>query len=146
MARWCRERLGRAMFPVGLPAEEVAPLEEGLARLEELARARGQTAEELLATRLTLRPEVRAQLRAAPWPYLVISRQLAFALEDIRPRAPVGRQDPPVPVPDPRRNHSSGKPEWMSEEEFEYYRRQEQEMIQRRIRQFAIERGVARVT
>jgi DNA-binding IscR family transcriptional regulator len=108
MARWCRERLGRAMFPVGLPAEE------------------------LLATRLTLRPEVRAQLRAAPWPYLVISRQLAFALEDIRPRAPVGRQDPPVPVPDPRRKVNEKPSPSFTDEEWEEYMRIEREVCRQR--------------
>jgi len=75
LARWCRRKLGRPMFPVDMPAEGLEPFEEALDRLEGVTRACGQTAAEVITTRIWLRPEVQAQLREAAWPYAVIARK-----------------------------------------------------------------------
>jgi hypothetical protein len=121
LARWCRRKMGRPMFPLDIPAEQLEPFEEALDRLESVTRACGQTAEEVITTRIWLRPEVQAQLRESVWPYAVIARQLNFALEDFSARAV--RQKDYAPVPSRRRARE--KPEWMSDEEWAFYEEQE---------------------
>ena len=121
LASWCRCKLGRPMFPVDMPAEGLEPFEEALDRLEGVTRACGQTAAEVITTRIWLRPEVQAQLREAAWPYAVIARQLNFALEDFSARAV--RQKDYAPVAGRRRARE--KPEWMSDEEWAFYEGQE---------------------
>lgn len=123
LAGWCRRKLGRPMFPTDMTADGLEPFEEALDRLEGVTRACGQTAEEVITTRIWLRPEVQAQLREAQWPYAVIARQLNFALEDFSARAV--RQKDYTPVATRRRTRE--KPEWMSDEEWAFYEGQERE-------------------
>lgn len=123
LARWCQRKLGRPMFPLEMPAEQLEPFEEALDRLEGVTRACGQTAEEVITTRIWLRPEVQAQLREAQWPYTVIARQLNFALEDFSARAV--RQKDYAPVTTRRRVRE--KPSWMSDEEWAFYESQDRE-------------------
>jgi len=121
LARWCRRKMGRPMFPPDMPVEQLEPFEEALDRLEGVTRACGQTAEEVITTRIWLRPEVQAQLREAAWPYAVIARQLNFALEDFSARAV--RQKDYAPIATRRRGNE--KPEWMSDEEWAFYEEQD---------------------
>ena len=123
LARWCQRKMGRSMFPQEMPTEQLEPFEEALDRLEGVTRACGQTAEEVITTRIWLRPEVQAQLREAQWPYTIIARQLNFALEDFSARAV--RQKDYTPVATRRR--AKEKPEWMSDEEWAFYEGQERE-------------------
>ncbi|MHB0938646.1 MAG: hypothetical protein ACYDCO_23645 [Armatimonadota bacterium] len=123
LARWCQRKMGRPMFPLEMPADQLEPFEEALDRLEGVTRACGQTAEEVITTRIWLRPEVQAQLREAQWPYTIIARQLNFALEDFSARAV--RQKDYTPVATRRRVKE--KPEWMSDEEWAFYEGQERE-------------------
>jgi len=123
LAGWCRRKLGRPMFPTDMAADGLEPFEEALDRLEGVTRACGQTAEEVITTRIWLRPEVQAQFREAAWPYAVIARQLNFALEDFSARAV--RQKDYTPVATRRRVKE--KPEWMSDEEWAFYEGQERE-------------------
>jgi len=121
LARWCRRKLGRAMFPAEMAADQLEPFEEALDRLEGVTRACGQTASEVITTRIWLRPEVQAQLREAAWPYAVIARQLNFALEDFAARAVRQKDYAPIAT----RRSAREKPEWMSDEEWAFYEGQE---------------------
>ncbi|MHB9109692.1 MAG: helix-turn-helix domain-containing protein [Armatimonadota bacterium] len=87
LAEWCRQTLGRSPFPAEMPAAELEPFEDGLARLDRACQPCGQSAVEALATRLSLRPEVREQFLTARRPHAILARQLNYAVEDFTTRA-----------------------------------------------------------
>ncbi|MHB0939609.1 MAG: hypothetical protein ACYC6A_24700 [Armatimonadota bacterium] len=129
LAGWCREALGVAAFPAEMPALGLEPYEQALAKLDGLLWQCGQTAVEVVTTRLSLRPEVQAQLRAAKEPAAVLGRQITYAVEDFTARAlrrgdavATGRPEPLARLPDPApRPAEDEKPAWMSEEQWLYY-------------------------
>lgn len=118
LAAWCREKVGRPLFPPATNEHQLEACEEALDRLDEAARACGQTAESVLAARVLLRPEVTAQLQQpAVWPYTVISRQLSYALEDFTARA---ARQPHVAAESAPRRDARAKPAWMSDDEWQF--------------------------
>jgi len=126
LAAWCRDALGCAVFPAETAPLELEPYEQALARLEGVARRCGQTAVEVMTTRLSLRPEVREQLRTARWPESVFGHQINYALEDFTARAArLGDAAAPrLPEPAARLPASGpkhGKPAWMSDEQWIFY-------------------------
>lgn len=124
---WCRQKFGKPIFPTNMRDEQCSTFEEALLKLDVCARSCGQSAFEVLTTRLMLREEVQRQVRHAAWPYTVISRQMAFALEDYAERA--SRRTPvaaSVAAEEPvARRRANVKPAWMSEEEWAFHQQAE---------------------
>jgi len=121
---WCRQKFGKPLFAPRMREETIGGVEEALVRLDARARACGQSALEVLTTRLTMRPEVQQRLRQAASPYEVIARQIAYALEDYAERAQRTAAAVPLPVPAPElptRRRANSKPAWMSDEEWAFH-------------------------
>ena len=140
LAEWCRQTLGRSPFPAAMPAAELEPFEDGLARLDRATQPCGQSAVEALTTRLALRPEVREQLRAARRPAPILARQLNYAVEDFTTRAARLPDTPlrasPAPPAAPAAPGPPGddeKPKWMSEKQWAFYK--EQRLLRKQARE-----------
>jgi len=140
LAGWCREALGVAVFPAEMLPLGLEPYEQALARLDGLLWQCGQTAVEVLTTRLSLRPEVQAQMRAAKEPAAVLGRQLTYAVEDFTARAlrrgdtvATGLPEPLARLPDPAPWPAEDeKPKWMDDERWAFCLHEREVMQQAR--------------